>query len=125
MSDYLANKDIDLSFLYDIADGSDEFIVDSIGMFLDQSPEILQSVGAAIAAKNWAEAATAAHKIKANLGFFGMLNSQALIQEIELACKSGAPNPDEVVSKFTEVNAIIEDNLEALAQVKAEKEANL
>ena len=125
MSDHLANKDIDLSFLYDIADGSDEFIVDSIGMFLDQSPEILQSVGDAIAAKDWTTAAQSAHKIKANLGFFGMLNSQALIQEIELACKTGNPNPSEVVSKFAKVKAIIEDNLEALAQVKAEKEANL
>jgi len=125
MSDYLTNKDIDLSFLYEIADGSDEFIVESIGMFLVQSPEILQAVGDAIAARNWAEAATAAHKIKANLGFFGMLNSQALIQEIELACKAGAPNPAEVISKFAEVKAIIEENLEALALLKAEKEANL
>ena|ERR1700743_2071315 len=125
MSDYLANKDIDLSFLYDIADGSDEFIIDSINMFLDQSPEILRSVGDAIAAKDWPNAALAAHKIKANLGFFGMLNSQAIIQEIELACKTGSPNPDEMASKFAEVKAIIEENLEALAQVKAEKEGNL
>lgn len=125
MSDYLANKDIDLSFLYEIADGSDEFIVDSIGMFLDQSPEILQAVGDAIAVQDWAEAAAAAHKIKANLGFFGMLTSQALIQEIEIACKSGTPNPQEVVSKFAEVRAIIEENLEALALLKADKEANL
>ena len=125
MSDYLANKDIDLSFLYEIADGSDEFIIDSINMFLDQSPEILNAVGDAIAAKDWPNAALAAHKIKANLGFFGMLNSQAIIQEIELACKAGAPNPDEIVSKFAQVKEIIEENLEALAQVKAEKEANL
>lgn len=125
MSDFLANKDIDLSFLYEIADGSDEFIVDSIGMFMDQSPEILQEVGTAIAAHDWATAASAAHKIKANLGFFGMLNSQAIIQEIEHACKEGTPDADDVVSKFTEVKSIIEENLDALAQVKAEKEANL
>jgi hypothetical protein len=54
-----------------------------------------------------------------------MLTSQALIQEIELACKAGAPNPAEIVSKFAEAKAIIEENLEALTQVKAEKEANL
>ena len=125
MPDYLANKDIDLSFLYEIADGSDEFIVDSIGMFIDQSPEILQAVRDAIAVKDWPAAASAAHKIKANLGFFGMLNSQALIQEIEHACKAGAPNPSEIVAKFNEVKGIIEDNLAALALLKAEKEANL
>jgi len=125
MPDYLANKDIDLSFLYEIADGSDEFIVDSIGMFIDQSPEILQAVGDAIAVKDWPAAASSAHKIKANLGFFGMLNSQALIQEIEHACKAGASNPGEIIEKFAQVKAIIEDNLAALALLKAEKEANL
>lgn len=125
MSDHLANKDIDLSFLYEIADGSDEFIVDSIGIFLEQSPEILQSVGDAIVAKDWAMAATEAHKIKANLGFFGMLNSQALIQEIEQACKTGGPNPSEMLSKFAQVKSIIDDNLQALTKLKAEKEANL
>ena len=118
-------QDIDLSFLNEIADGSDEFIVDSIGMFIDQSPEILQAVGDAIAVKDWPAAASSAHKIKANLGFFGMLNSQALIQEIEHACKAGASNPGEIIEKFAQVKAIIEDNLAALALLKAEKEANL
>jgi HPt (histidine-containing phosphotransfer) domain-containing protein len=125
MQDHLANKDIDLSFLYEIADGSDEFIVDSIGMFIDQSPDILQAVGDAIAVHDWASASASAHKIKANLGFFGMLNSQALIQEIETACKTGAPNPGELAAKFNEVKVIIDDNLVALGQIKAEKEANL
>ena len=123
MSDHLANKDVDLTFLYDIADGSDEFIVESIGMFLDQSPEILKEIEDAIAAQDWAGAASAAHKIKANLGFFGMLNSQALIQEIEYACKTGAPNPTEITAKFNEVKSIIADSSTALALVKAEKES--
>jgi len=119
------DQDLDLSFLYDIADGSDEFVVETITMFLQQSPEILQEVENAINAKNWPAAASSAHKIKANLGFFGMLISQALIQEIEAACKAGAPNPTEVVSKFAQVKAIIADSLLELEQIKAEKEANL
>ena len=73
MPDY--NNDLDLTFLYEIADGSNEFIVESISMFIDQSPDIMRELGNAIAAGNWAQAAQEAHKIKANLGFFGMLNS--------------------------------------------------
>lgn len=119
------NNDIDLTFLYDIADGSDEFIVESIAMFMEQSPEILQAVGDALNVKDWAAAASAAHKIKANLGFFGMLNCQALIQEIEHACKAGAQNPAEVMAKFNQVKGMINANLIELAQIKAEKEANL
>jgi HPt (histidine-containing phosphotransfer) domain-containing protein len=120
-----AGKDLDLTFLYDIADGSDEFIVETITMFLQQSPEILQEVETAIDAKNWPVAASAAHKIKANLGFFGMLVSQALIQDVEAQCKAGTPVPAELMSKFRQAKSIIGESLVELAQIKAKKEANL
>jgi HPt (histidine-containing phosphotransfer) domain-containing protein len=119
------NYDIDLTFLYDIADGSDEFIVESISMFIDQSPMILQEICTAINTQDWATAASAAHKIKANLGFFGMLNSQALIEEIETSCKAGAPNPNQVIANYTQVKDIIDANLTELGRIKAEKEANI
>ena len=119
------NNDFDLTFLNDIADGSDEFIVESIAMFLDQSPQILEEIGVAIAAQDWATASAAAHKIKANLGFFGMLNSQALIQDIENDSKAGIANPVEITAKFNQVNDLINANLIELAKIKAEKEANL
>jgi len=119
------NNDIDLTFLYEIADGSDEFIVESIAMFLDQSPQIMQEIDTAIKAQDWATASAAAHKIKANLGFFGMLNSQAIIQDIEYACKTGNPNPTEVTANFNEVSGIINASLLTLEKIKAEKEVNL
>jgi len=119
------NNDLDLAFLYDIADGSDEFIVESITMFVDQSPQIMQEISSAIAAQDWAAASAAAHKIKANLGFFGMLNSQAIIQDIEHACKNGAPDIADITAKFSEVSGIINASLAELGKIKAEKEANL
>lgn len=119
------NNDIDLTFLYEIADGSDEFIVESIAMFLDQSPQILHEIDDALKAQDWAAASSAAHKIKANLGFFGMLNSQALIQEIEHACKTGDPDPANITAKFNEVTGIINSGLTYLEKIKAEKEASL
>ena len=119
------NTDIDLTFLYEIADGSDEFIVESISMFIDQSPQIKQEIDTAIKTQDWATASAAAHKIKANLGFFGMLNSQAIIQEIENTCKAGNPDPAQVAANFNEVNGIINSSLTELEKIKAEKEANL
>jgi len=116
------NNDLDLTFLYEIADGSNEFIVESITMFIDQSPDILQELGNALTAGNWAEAALAAHKIKANLGFFGMLNSQSLIQQIESACKDGTANGSDLMAKYSQVKSLISANLVALKQIKAEKE---
>ena len=116
------NNDLDLTFLYEIADGSNEFIVESITMFIDQSPDILQELGNAIVAGNWTEAALAAHKIKANLGFFGMLNSQSLIQQIESACKDGTANGPDLIAKYNQVKSLISANLVALKQIKTEKE---
>ncbi len=119
------SQDLDLSFLYEIADGSNEFIVESIDMFLQQTPQLLQTITEAIGSKDWTLAASASHKLKPNLGFFGMPVSQATIQEVELMAKAGAPDPDLLVSKFNEVNDTLKLNLVELQKIKTEKEAQL
>ncbi|MDP9048809.1 MAG: Hpt domain-containing protein [Bacteroidota bacterium] len=122
---YSPGPDLDLSFLYEIADGSDEFIVDSIALFLTHTPELLNNIDEAIVKHDWESTASAAHKLKSNLGFFGMPLSQALILEIEIMGKSGAPDPQALESKFNEVKRLVSINLSALANIKAEKEAGL
>ncbi|MGN6638621.1 MAG: Hpt domain-containing protein [Mucilaginibacter sp.] len=120
-----SNQDLDLSFLYEIADGSNEFIVESIDMLLQQTPELLQSISNSLSAHNWATAAAAAHKLKPSMGFFGMLTSQGLLQEVELLCKAGGQEPAVISAKFAEANELISNNMEVLSRVKAEKEAEL
>ena len=120
MPDNSAYNDLDLSFLYEIADGSNEFIVESITMFLDQTPELLTLVAEALDNGDWAAAASSAHKMKSNLGFFGMPVSQAKIQEVELMAKAGAPDPDLLSSKFNEVKAVINANINTLIKIKAD-----
>ena len=121
----LTNLDLDLTFLQEIADGSDEFMVETIDMFLQQTPVSLQEINDAMDAADWTTAGAAAHKMKSTLGFFGMLNSQALIQKIETSCKTGAPNATKVTEQFKQVEATLAENLVALAQIKEEKEAKL
>jgi HPt (histidine-containing phosphotransfer) domain-containing protein len=125
MSDISPEQDFDLSFLYEIADGSDEFIVESIGMFLEQTPLLLGNITAALDSGDWTEAGKASHKLKPNLGFFGMPISQATIQEVEIACKGGGQNPAEIFAKFNQVKATVNANLITLKQIKEEKEASL
>ena len=119
------NQDFDLSFLYEIADGSNEFLVDSIDMFLQQTPELIKTIDTAIAAGDWSTAGGAAHKLKPNLGFFGMVNSQATMQEIELLCKAGGQDLSAINTKFGQIKSTVSANLVKLAQIKAEKEALL
>ena len=125
MSQNLMPQDLDLSFLYDIADGSTEFIVESIDMFLHHTPELLATITTGIASDDWSVVAAASHKLKPNLGFFGMAQCQANLQEVELMAKAGAPDPGLLRSKFEDIKAVVTDNITSLIQIKAEKEAEL
>lgn len=119
------NQDFDLSFLYEIADGSNEFIADSIGLFLLQTPELLSTIGEAIASGDWATAGGAAHKLKPNLGFFGMPELQATMQDVELNCKAGGNNIAAINESFAYIKSVLEKNMPKLAQIKADAEAAL
>jgi HPt (histidine-containing phosphotransfer) domain-containing protein len=125
MSDTSQNQDLDLSFLYEIAGGNNEFIVESIGMFLQQTPELLQAIDQSIGVQDWKTVASSAHKLKSNLGFFGMLASQALIQDVEIFAKNGGQEPGQLTAKFKQVKEIVDHNLITLNKIKAEKEAAL
>jgi len=120
-----SNLDLDLTLLNEIADGSDEFIVESIDMFLQQAPTSLQDIANGFEKSDWQTAGAAAHKLKATLGFFGMLNSQALLNQIELSCKTGSPDAEEVTAKLAQANAFITASSAALLKVKEETAANL
>ncbi|MFD2145924.1 hypothetical protein [Mucilaginibacter antarcticus] len=74
----LSNLDLDLTLLEEIADGSDEFIVESIDMFLQQTPVSLHDVGNAFDEMDWTTAGAAAHKLKATLGFLACLTARPL-----------------------------------------------
>ena len=120
MTEIPSGPDFDLALLLEIADGSEEFIVDSIDMFMQQTPESLQQVIEAINAQDWPTAGAAAHKMKSTFGFFGMLESQALIHQIELSCKGGSPNIAEVLTQFNQVEVNLAENTKRLLKIKAD-----
>ena len=70
-------QDLDLTFLYEIADGSDEFVVESIDMLLQQAPEMLNSIDRALQSTDWPTAAASAHKLKPSMGCLGCLFHRA------------------------------------------------
>ena len=115
--------DLDLSLLNDIADGSNEFIVESIDMFLANTPALIDSLSEALSKPDWTAAASTAHMLKSNVGFFGMSVCQGLMQEIEIGAKSNLSDHALLLSKFNEANSIISANLISLQKIKAELEA--
>jgi|SRR5471030_1083339 HPt (histidine-containing phosphotransfer) domain-containing protein len=118
----MSNSDtnLDLSLLYEIADGSNDFLVESIDMFLIDVPELIGSMGQAIADNNWVDLSSSAHKLKSSLGFFGMATSQSLMQDIEHAAKMSIPDTSALSLKFNEVKDILDANLIALTKIKGE-----
>jgi HPt (histidine-containing phosphotransfer) domain-containing protein len=121
MTESLSNPEPDLSFLYEIADGSDEFIVESIDMFSQQTPQLLVEIEKGIDDQNWVVVGAAAHKLKPNLGFFGMHTLQQMMGDIEHSAKGGIPDADVMSQKFGTAKMMIEENLMRLAAIKAEK----
>jgi len=121
MAEALSNPEPDLSFLYEIADGSDDFIVESIDMFSQQTPQLLEEIGRGISDQNWSVVGAAAHKLKPNLGFFGMHTLQQMMGDIEHLAKGGVPDAGIVTEKYTTAKGMIEENLVRLQVIKAEK----
>jgi HPt (histidine-containing phosphotransfer) domain-containing protein len=123
MSNISPDQDIDLSFLEEIADGSNEFMIESIDMFLVNAPAALQTISEAIKIKDWPTVSIAAHKLKPNLGFFGMSVCQGMMQEIELMVKPGNPDVTVLLAEFKIVSGRIADNITSLQKIKLERQA--
>jgi len=114
----------DLAFLFEIADGATEFIVESIDMFLQQTPELMTTIYNAIQAKDAPVIAGAAHKLKPNLGFFGMHIAQAMMQELESMAKNGE-DFTAIEAKYIAIRSILKPTLDKLKLIKAEKEKEI
>lgn len=125
MANYIAQLDLDLSFLEEIADGSDEFIVESIDMFLSQTPVMLETISKGIIEQNWTKVASASHKLKPNLGFFGMKKCQEVFQEIETIAKEGRPDTQELFEMYKDIDKVLTISIAQLEKIRAEKVAGL
>ncbi|MGI4750923.1 MAG: Hpt domain-containing protein [Janthinobacterium lividum] len=124
MNTQSSEQDFDLSFLEEIADGNKEFLIESIDMFLVQTPEIFSSISQAIATKDWVTTASLAHKVKSNLGFFGMDRIKNEMQEVEINAKDGGTDPSLAV-KFESTKKAVLKTVEQLYQIKKQIEAEV
>lgn len=74
---------LDLSYLKDVASGSDEFMIDMIDLFLDQTPAYFEQMEQFITDEDWSKVADIAHKIKPTLAFMGVDSARESMAEIE------------------------------------------
>ncbi len=124
MNTQSSEQDFDLTFLEEIADGNKEFLIESIDMFLAQTPEIFNNITQSITSKDWVTTASLAHKVKSNLGFFGMDRIKNEMQEIEINAKGGGTDPM-IAAKFESTKKAVLKTIEQLYQIKKQIEAEV
>jgi histidine phosphotransfer protein HptB len=75
--------------LAQLTDGDEEFQQELLHLYLQNSQVLIQQLGTAIAAENWAEVMKLAHQLKGSSGNAGALRSQAYASELEQIGRQG------------------------------------
>lgn len=110
---------IDLSYLKDVASGSDEFMIDMIDLFLDQTPTYFDQMEQHIHEESWSKVADIAHKIKPTLAFMGVDSAKDSMAEIEHSARN-LKNIETILPAFKVLKEMTVDLYTELARVKAE-----
>jgi HPt (histidine-containing phosphotransfer) domain-containing protein len=114
------DRHIDLTYLREIAKGSDEFIVQMLNIFIDQTPKAFVNIEKALESNDWESLRLAVHKIKPSITFIGLSeikNDVPLLEEYA-ASETHLDAIPELVNKIQKVctKAVIEvkDELQKL-----------
>lgn len=111
------NKHIDLTYLKELSNGSNEFITQIISIFMTQTPEELEKMEKSLNAGNWDAVRATAHKIKPSFLFMGIKELESVINSVEdFAAKK--TNLDQLPEMITKIKTICE---QALVELETEK----
>lgn len=92
---------MDLTYLNEISGGDEEFIVEMIETFLEETPKDVIDMQAQLEAENWSELGKIAHKLKSSIKMFGFETIKNQVVFLEKSGKSGE-NIDSLPSKTKE-----------------------
>ena len=125
MSEQLKNNsadfNLDLSYLQDVANGSKEFMIEMIKLFLDQTPGYFEQLDQLIKDLNWPLVAEISHKIKPTLTFMGIESARANMAEIEQNARN-LKNLETIPPAFKLLKDMSVQLFIKLAQVKSDLE---
>lgn len=109
---------VDLSYLKDVASGSDEFMIDMIDLFLDQTPAYFEQLEQFIIEEDWTKVADIAHKIKPTLAFMGVDSARESMAGIEQNARN-LVNLETISPAFQLLKEMSVQLYKQLAEVKA------
>jgi HPt (histidine-containing phosphotransfer) domain-containing protein len=77
------NKHIDLDYLKQISNGSNEFVYQMITVFVEEIPIELSNIDKAMASKDYKTVRAVAHKMKPSYSFMGVKELETLVNTLE------------------------------------------
>jgi HPt (histidine-containing phosphotransfer) domain-containing protein len=119
-----ADFNLDLSYLQDVASGSNEFMIEMIELFLNQTPGYFEQLDQLIKDENWPIVADISHKIKPNLTFMGIESARASMAEIEQNARN-LKNLETIPPAFKLLKDMSVELFIKLAQIKSDLEKTL
>jgi CheY-like chemotaxis protein len=106
----------DLTYLKDIASGSNDFIREMLETFMSQTPPLLESMEKYLAEKKWKELSGLAHKMKPTIDFIGIHSIRETVKNIEDYSRAET-NLDALPAMLSQVKEVC---LRAIEELKAE-----
>ena len=116
--------EIDMSYLSDIAGGSEEFMIEMIDIFIEQTPLYFEQLEEAVNSRDWKGVGDVAHKIKPTLAFMGIEEAKDIMADIERKARIN-DNVSEIPAMFADIKDRCQDLYDSLERIKKELEANL
>lgn len=111
--------DLNLNYLKEISDGSAEFMVEMLDIFMSQTPIYLQELESALNEKNYVVVAEIAHKIRPTFTFIGFDHATEVMAQLEQLARS-EQDFDLIVTAYQELKPQLESVFVRLTEVKKE-----
>lgn len=111
------NKYIDLDYLKQISNGSNEFIYQMITVFMEEVPNEIKNLENHLANKDWAALKATAHKMKPSFSFMGVKGLEDNIHAIEKNCAE-EKNLEQIPGLIERIKTITE---EVIGELEKEK----
>ncbi|MDA3953414.1 MAG: Hpt domain-containing protein [Bacteroidales bacterium] len=114
------HKIVDLSYLNEISDGSNDLIKDLIEMFFEQIPEYQKSLNDCYSNKDWINLGKTAHKAKSAILMVGMKELANVLKNLEENAKEGKNinGYKEIIAKFVSESNIAVRELKEIKKIR-------
>ena len=99
-------KHIDLTYLKELSNGSNEFMLQMINLFIATMPQMVADLETYLIAENWPSIRTTAHKMKPSVSFMGLkeIETDIALLESYAAEKVHLDRLPEMISKIKAIS---------------------